>query len=111
MHPVDTKALYPTRADNLARAMGLPECFSSRGGGEGGGVIQGSASEGTLVALLAARTRALKHMRRSNPGVSDHELLSKMTLYASDQVRYRTTPPILSENTVLLSKTDRHASL
>lgn len=89
IHSVDTEVLYSARADNLARAMGLPECFSSKGG-EGGGVIQGSASEGTLVALLAARTRALGHMRRSNPGVSDHELLSKMALYASDQVRFCT---------------------
>lgn len=66
--------------------MGLPNCFSSEG--QGGGVIQGSASEGTLVALLAARARALEHMRRhSSPETSDHALLSRMTLYASDQVR------------------------
>ncbi|CAM9597402.1 unnamed protein product [Laminaria digitata] len=69
--------------DQLARAVGLPNVFLS--GGEGGGVIQGSASEGTLVGLLAARTRALKHMRQVSPGVSDHELMAKMTLYTSDQ--------------------------
>lgn len=67
--------------------MGLPDCFLSQG--EGGGVIQGSASEGTLVALLAARTKALKHMRLQSPGLDDHELFSKMTLYASDQVTLR----------------------
>lgn len=73
-------------ADQLGRAVGLPEAFLS--GGDGGGVIQGSASEGTAVALLAARTRALKHMRGKSPaGVSDSELLAKMTLYTSDQVR------------------------
>lgn len=71
--------------------MGLPEAFLSGGdgggGGGGGGVIQGSASEGTMVAVLAARARALKHMRRESPaGVSDCELLAKMTLYTSDQV-------------------------
>ena len=49
-------------------------------------MIHGSASEATLVGLLAARTRALRFMRRVNPGVSDHELMAKMTLYASDQV-------------------------
>lgn len=75
------------RADQLGRAVGLPETFLSKG--EGGGVIQGSASEGTLVGLLAARTKALKHMRKASPGVDDHELLSKMTLYTSDQVRVR----------------------
>ncbi|CAM9405302.1 unnamed protein product [Ascophyllum nodosum] len=29
--------------------------------------------------------RALRHMRRLKPGVSDHDLFSQMTLYASDQ--------------------------
>lgn len=76
-------------ADQLGRAVGLPEAFLSEG--DGGGVIQGSASEGTVVALLAARTRALKHMRRENPAGatdsdSDSGLLAKMTLYTSDQV-------------------------
>lgn len=71
-------------ADQLARAVDLPDVFSSEG--EGGGVIQGSASEGTLVGLLAARMRALRFMRRVSPGVSDHELIAKMTIYTSDQV-------------------------
>eukprot|EP00752_Nemacystus_decipiens_P002072 g1983.t1 len=70
--------------DQLGRAVGLPEVFLSDG--DGGGVIQGSACEATLVALIAARTRALKHMRRESPaGVSDNELMAKMTLYTSDQ--------------------------
>lgn len=73
-----------SRADQLGRAIGLPEAFLSDG--EGGGVIQGSASEATLVAMLAARMRALRNMRRANPDASDYDLMSKMTLYASDQV-------------------------
>lgn len=71
--------------DQLGRAVGLPEEFLSDG--EGGGVMQGSACEATLVAVVTARTRALKHMRRANPGLGDHELMAKMTLYTSDQVR------------------------
>jgi aromatic-L-amino-acid decarboxylase len=43
--------------DWMARLIGLPEPFTSAGP-EGGGVIQGTASEATLVALVAARTRA-----------------------------------------------------
>ena len=96
--PHDSSAVYATlvfvvvvflvpcigTADQLARAVGLPEVFLSDG--EGGGVIQGSASEGTLVGLLAARTRALTCMRRMSPGVSDHELMARMTIYTSDQV-------------------------
>ncbi|CAN0205798.1 unnamed protein product, partial [Hapterophycus canaliculatus] len=62
--------------DQLGRAVGLPEAFLTEGGQAGGGVIQGTASEGTLVALLAARTKALKHMRLTSPaGVTDGELL------------------------------------
>ena len=42
--------------DWLADLIGLPEAFTSRSG-VGGGVIQGTASEAVLVAMLAARTR------------------------------------------------------
>lgn len=42
--------------DWLARAMELPECFHASNP-NGGGVIQGTASEAVLVALLAARAR------------------------------------------------------
>ncbi|MCB9682357.1 MAG: aspartate aminotransferase family protein [Alphaproteobacteria bacterium] len=44
--------------DWLGRALGLPARFLSTG--EGGGVIQGTASEAVLVAILAARDRALR---------------------------------------------------
>lgn len=49
--------------DWLAELMELPEAFRSTSG-KGGGVIQGSASEATLVAMMAARARA----RRQRPG-------------------------------------------
>lgn len=60
--------------DWLVRAMGLPEAFLSpfadlgaptaapRSNRAGGGVIQGTASEATLVALLAAKRRALRSL-------------------------------------------------
>ena len=46
--------------DWMAEAFGLPACFRSTADNEGlggGGVIQGSASEATLTALIAARQR------------------------------------------------------
>ena len=43
--------------DWLARLLNLPECFLSEG--EGGGVIQGSASEATVTVMVAARERYL----------------------------------------------------
>ncbi len=48
--------------DWLGRAIGLPESFLSPSG-TGAGVIQGTASEATLVALLAGRER----IRRTSP--------------------------------------------
>jgi aromatic-L-amino-acid/L-tryptophan decarboxylase len=49
--------------DWLAELTGLPESFRSTSG-TGGGVIQGTASEATLVAMVAARAR----VRRKRPG-------------------------------------------
>jgi aromatic-L-amino-acid decarboxylase len=59
--------------DWLGRLIGLPEAFLSAGG-VGGGVIQGTASEAVLVALVAARERAVR-AGASGPFV----------VYASDQ--------------------------
>lgn len=44
----------------LGKMLNLPEQFLFREGGKGGGVIQGTASEATLVAMLAARTKATR---------------------------------------------------
>ncbi|MDY7227442.1 pyridoxal-dependent decarboxylase [Hyalangium rubrum] len=49
--------------DWLAELMALPQAFRSTSG-TGGGVIQGTASEATLVAMVAARAR----VRRQRPG-------------------------------------------
>ncbi|KAK3905713.1 hypothetical protein C8A05DRAFT_30462 [Staphylotrichum tortipilum] len=46
--------------DWLAKALGLPDCFLSTGPTRGGGVIHGSASEGVLTAMVAARERFLR---------------------------------------------------
>lgn len=67
--------------DWLAELIGLPQDFQSAGAG--GGVIQGSASEATLVALLAARARALARLQ--SPDISDDSLAARLVVYASDQ--------------------------
>lgn len=46
--------------DWLAQALGLPDVFLSRG--EGGGVIQGSASEAVVTVMVAARERMLARL-------------------------------------------------
>eukprot|EP00252_Welwitschia_mirabilis_P013185 TRINITY_DN29104_c0_g1_i1.p1 TRINITY_DN29104_c0_g1~~TRINITY_DN29104_c0_g1_i1.p1 ORF type:complete len:504 (+),score=108.51 TRINITY_DN29104_c0_g1_i1:59-1570(+) len=69
--------------DWLGKMLKLPDCFLSCGNGggnpslrKGGGVIQGTASEAILVALLAARDKALK-----KAGIT----LEKLVAYGSDQ--------------------------
>ncbi|MET0402650.1 MAG: pyridoxal-dependent decarboxylase, partial [Cystobacter sp.] len=49
--------------DWLAGLLGLPSAFHSHSG-TGGGVIQGTASEAVLVALVAARARARRTLGR-----------------------------------------------
>lgn len=68
--------------DWLAKLIGLPEVFLSQG--TGGGVIQGTASEATLVALLAAKARALA-APRARAEETDDSLVSKFVVYTSDQ--------------------------
>lgn len=50
--------------DWLADMLGLPAHFKFSEKGHGGGVIHGAASEATLVALLAARSRTLSQLRK-----------------------------------------------
>lgn len=58
--------------DWLARLMNLPTCFLSQG--EGGGVIQGSASEAVVTVMVAARERAV---RAACQGLEGKELEDK----------------------------------
>ncbi|XP_058101404.1 tyrosine decarboxylase 2 isoform X2 [Magnolia sinica] len=61
--------------DWLAKLLKLPDHFLSSG--QGGGVIQGTASEAVLVVLLAARDRVLRRVGK--------DFLGKLLVYASDQ--------------------------
>ncbi|XP_007050140.2 PREDICTED: tyrosine decarboxylase 1 isoform X1 [Theobroma cacao] len=61
--------------DWLGKMLKLPEDFLSAG--QGGGVIQGTASEAVLVVLLAARDKVLKAVGKG--------ALGKLVVYASDQ--------------------------
>ena len=73
--------------DWMAEAIGLPAGFrfnSGGSGGQGGGVIQGTASESTLVALLAGRQRALAaaEARQADGRPADP---GSLTVYASEE--------------------------
>lgn len=67
--------------DWLRKLIGLPEEFDSNSPGGGGGVIQGTASESSLVALLAARNRVLSGIQQMPVAESSQ----KLVIYISDQ--------------------------
>eukprot|EP00106_Octopus_bimaculoides_P008024 XP_014775466.1 PREDICTED: aromatic-L-amino-acid decarboxylase-like [Octopus bimaculoides] len=71
--------------DWLAKALKLPDCFLSTSDGPGGAVIQGTASEATLVAVLSARTKFLHKLKEENPGMEDGIALTKLVAYNSTQ--------------------------
>ncbi|XP_071097325.1 aromatic-L-amino-acid decarboxylase-like [Haliotis cracherodii] len=71
--------------DWLAKMLHLPDEFLFSSGGQGGGVIQGTASESTLVALLSARTMFINNMKKENPQLETGSILSKLIAYTSDQ--------------------------
>ncbi|XP_014474476.1 PREDICTED: histidine decarboxylase [Dinoponera quadriceps] len=70
----------------LGKMIGLTEDFLHRPGGSGGGgVIQTTASEATLVCLLAARTRAIRDVQENDPERMATEINSRLVAYCSDQ--------------------------
>ncbi|XP_066152732.1 aromatic-L-amino-acid decarboxylase-like [Euwallacea fornicatus] len=69
----------------LGRMLGLPEEFLNCSEGPGGGIIQGSASEATYVALLAAKEKKVKDLREINPQLTEAEVKGKLIAYSSDQ--------------------------
>lgn len=74
--------------DWLGKFLKLPEFFLSTSGGLGGGVIQGTASESTLVTLLSARSKVISEQLKQNPDTEEHLIRSKLVIYCSEQVNY-----------------------
>lgn len=70
----------------LGKMIGLPDDFLHTGGkSKGGGVIQTTSSESTLVCLLAGRTQAIRRFHERTPGLQDSEINAKLVAYCSDQ--------------------------
>ena len=105
--------------DWLAQLMNLPSCFLSKG--EGGGVIQGSASEAIVTVMVAARERAVRsaceglegeqleekkattRARLIALGTSEsHSATAKAAMIAG--VRYRAIPLHMKDNLALTGK-------
>jgi len=102
--------------DWLARILHLPDCFLSEG--EGGGVMQGSASEAVVTVMVAARERYLNTASEGLSGKEkedkiahtrsrlialgteeSHSSVAKAALIAG--VRYQSIPTHLSDNLAL----------
>ncbi|XP_062947923.1 histidine decarboxylase isoform X2 [Cynocephalus volans] len=72
--------------DWLAKMLGLPEHFlHHHPSSQGGGVLQSTVSESTLVALLAARKNKILEMKVSEPDADESFLNARLIAYASDQ--------------------------
>jgi len=89
--------------DWLGKMLDLPAEFLACSGGKGGGVIQGTASEATLVALLGAKAKALRTARESQPDEPEALLTSKLVGYCSG--RYKNIPSSLFEDKIRESQT------
>ena len=79
--------------DWLAGMLGLPSCFLSKG--EGGGVIQGSASEAIVTVMVAARERFLRQACKGFEGKALEErtasVQSRLVALSSEQSHSSTT--------------------
>ncbi|KAH8024286.1 hypothetical protein HPB51_022405 [Rhipicephalus microplus] len=72
--------------DWVAKAIGLPDHFlHSNQHSRGGGVIQTTTSEGTLVSLLAARSDMIRSLRHEYPDTDDCDINARLVAYCSDQ--------------------------
>jgi len=69
--------------DWLARALNLPKCFLYDGKGPGAGCFQKSASDSTLMSLMAARSKIIREQMLLNKFKSKGEVLDKLVGYAS----------------------------
>ncbi|XP_018368357.1 PREDICTED: aromatic-L-amino-acid decarboxylase-like [Trachymyrmex cornetzi] len=71
--------------DWLGKMLNLPKEFLACSGGKGGGVIQGTASEATLVALLGAKAKKIQQVKEQHPDWTENEIISKLVAYCSCQ--------------------------
>ncbi|XP_059479853.1 aromatic-L-amino-acid decarboxylase-like [Neocloeon triangulifer] len=70
--------------DWLGKMIDLPVEFLSCSNGKGGGVIQSTASESTLIALLSAKAKYLSRAKELEPDQPEGVLTSKLVGYCSD---------------------------
>lgn len=110
--------------DWLAQLLGLPECYLSKG--EGGGVIQGSASEAIVTVMVAARERVLRNLTEGLEGKEKEDkidsLRGKLVALGSEHAhsstqkgaiiagtKFRAVPGLREDDFAMTGKTLRRA--
>jgi aromatic-L-amino-acid decarboxylase len=98
--------------DWLGKMLELPPQFlASESNGKGGGVIQGTASEASLVALLSARAKTIRKVKEEK-GLDEGEVIGKLVAYASDQSHSSVErAALLGGVKIRLVKTDENLNL
>lgn len=71
--------------DWLGKFIGLPKEFLSSDDSNGGGIIQGSASEAILISVLAAREKTVRRVLLCRPDLTESEIRGRLVAYSSDQ--------------------------
>lgn len=71
--------------DWLGKLLNLPEEFLNCHDGPGGGVIQGSASDSILIAVLAAREQSVRRVGEESPDMTESDIRGRLVAYSSDQ--------------------------
>lgn len=71
--------------DWLGKMLNLPVEFLACSGGKGGGVIQGTASEATLVAMLGAKAKIMQKVKAEHPEWEEMAIVSKLVGYCSGE--------------------------
>lgn len=69
----------------LGKLLNLPDIFLNCGEGPGGGVLQGSASESTLICLLSAKEKKVQEIMALRPDLTEADIRGRLVAYSSDQ--------------------------
>ncbi|VUZ55463.1 unnamed protein product, partial [Hymenolepis diminuta] len=84
--PVSTELEYVV-TNWLAKMLGLPDFYLHSPNG-GGGVVNTTCSEQTIITMMAARNKSISKYISANPGTNKFEAFSKLVCYTSVQAHH-----------------------